>query len=163
MTEYNKSYKVKVNQFEFSFTEEQVAAADIRQVTDEHFHLIYKSAGVNGQLLESSDQLNKQSWELDGERYDIEIKDELYLMLESMGFGKSTGKQIKEIKAPMPGLVLEISVNEEQEVAEGDKLLILVAMKMENSIQIHTQAKIKKIHVEVGQAVEKGHVLIELY
>jgi len=84
-------------------------------------------------------------------------------MLESMGFGKSTGKQIKEIKAPMPGLVLEISVTEEQEVAEGDKLLILVAMKMENSIQIHTQAKIKKIHVEVGQAVEKGHVLIELY
>jgi len=53
MTEHSKSYKVKVNQFEFSFTEEQVAAADIRQVSDEHFHLIYKSAAVNGHLLKA--------------------------------------------------------------------------------------------------------------
>ena len=79
-----------------------------------------------------------------------------------MGFGIASAKQIKEIKAPMPGLVLEIAVSDGQEVNEGDKILILEAMKMENSILIHTHATIKKVIVTKGQAVEKGQVLIEL-
>ena len=62
----------------------------------------------------------------------------------------------------MPGLVLEIAVTEGQEVKEGDKILILEAMKMENSILIHTNAKIKRIAVSAGQAVDKGQVLVEL-
>jgi biotin carboxyl carrier protein len=79
-----------------------------------------------------------------------------------MGFGLSNNKAIKEIKAPMPGLVLEIAVIDGQDVKDGDKILILEAMKMENSIMIHTAAKIKKIIVAAGQAVEKGQVLVEL-
>jgi biotin carboxyl carrier protein len=62
----------------------------------------------------------------------------------------------------MPGLVVDVVVTEGQEVAEGDKLLILSAMKMENSILIHAAATIKKINVKPGEAVEKGQVLIEL-
>jgi acetyl/propionyl-CoA carboxylase alpha subunit len=78
-----------------------------------------------------------------------------------MGYGSISNKHIKEIKAPMPGLVLEIAVTEGQEVEEGGKILILVAMKMENSILIHTKATIKKILVSAGHAVEKGQVLVE--
>ena len=62
----------------------------------------------------------------------------------------------------MPGLVLEIAVSDGQEVNEGDKMLVLEAMKMENSILIQTNATIKKVIVTAGQAVEKGQVLIEL-
>ncbi|MGF2413251.1 MAG: biotin/lipoyl-containing protein, partial [Ferruginibacter sp.] len=66
-----------------------------------------------------------------------------------------------EINAPMPGMVLEIAVAEGQAVNEGDKVLILGAMKMENSILTHAGATIKRIVVAVGQAVEKGQVLVE--
>ena len=62
----------------------------------------------------------------------------------------------------MPGLVLEVNVSEGQEVKEGDKILILVAMKMENSLMIHADATIKKICVKAGDPVEKGQVLVEL-
>jgi biotin carboxyl carrier protein len=62
----------------------------------------------------------------------------------------------------MPGLVLDISVLEGQEVKEGDRILILEAMKMENSIMIHTDAIIKGIRVKAGQAVDKGQVLVDL-
>ena len=99
---------------------------------------------------------------MEGETFHIEIKDEMDQVVEKMGFGKASNKQIKEIKAPMPGLVLEIAVSEGQEVAEGDKILILGAMKMENSILINTRATIKRIAVSAGQAVEKGQVLVEL-
>jgi biotin carboxyl carrier protein len=100
--------------------------------------------------------------EVDGETYEVEIKDELDQMLDVMGFGIASTKQIKEIKAPMPGMVLEIVVLDGQDVNEGDKVLILGAMKMENCILVQTNATIKRVAVAVGQAVEKGQVLVEL-
>jgi biotin carboxyl carrier protein len=62
----------------------------------------------------------------------------------------------------MPGLVLDVSVEEGQEVQEGDRLLILEAMKMENSITIHAAAKIRKVLVKKGQPVDKNQILVEL-
>ncbi|HRO71407.1 MAG TPA: acetyl-CoA carboxylase biotin carboxyl carrier protein subunit [Chitinophagaceae bacterium] len=79
-----------------------------------------------------------------------------------MGFNAGKGKQHKEIKAPMPGLVLSIAVTEGQQVIEGDKILILEAMKMENNIMTHANARISRIAVKEGQAVEKGQMLVEL-
>jgi biotin carboxyl carrier protein len=141
MTENNPArYNIKVNDFEFSFTEEQLA----------------------GTLVESDESCKKQTVEIEGEVFDIQIKDNLDLTLDKMGFNIGVGKQIKEIKAPMPGMVLEIAVAEGQQVHEGDKILILVAMKMENSIAISTSAIIKRIAVNAGEAVEKGQVLVEL-
>ena len=81
--------------------------------------------------------------EVDSESYTVNIKDELDQMLEKMGFGASSTRHVKEIKAPMPGLVLQVSVKEGQEV-KGERILILEAMKMENSITLHTNATIKK-------------------
>ena len=99
---------------------------------------------------------------MDGETYNVEIKDELDQMLDVMGFSVSTAKLIKEVKAPMPGMVLEVVVKEGQQIKEGEKILILGAMKMENSILGHSDATIKRVAVTVGQAVEKGQVLVEL-
>jgi len=58
--------------------------------------------------------------------------------------------------------VLHVSVTEGQEIKEGEPVLVLEAMKMENSIVLHGDAKIKKILVKTGQSVEKGQVLVEL-
>jgi biotin carboxyl carrier protein len=162
MTDKNTKYKVKVNEFEFAFTQEQLDAVDIIQKSPEEFNLIKDNRSVNAKLVGSDSTGKKAAIEVQGETFDVEIKDELDQMLEKMGFGLAINKPIKEIKAPMPGLVLEIAVSEGQEVAEGEKILILVAMKMENSIMIHTNATIKRIAVVAGQAVEKGQVLVEL-
>jgi biotin carboxyl carrier protein len=70
-------------------------------------------------------------------------------------------KQINAIKAPMPGLILEISVVVGQTVKENDSLLILEAMKMENSFLSPRDGIIKSISVILGDAVDKGQLLIE--
>jgi biotin carboxyl carrier protein len=62
----------------------------------------------------------------------------------------------------MPGLILEISAKEGQEVKEGDYILVLEAMKMENAITAPRDAVIKKITAKKGETVEKNQVLIEL-
>jgi len=67
-----------------------------------------------------------------------------------------------EIVAPMPGKVLSVLVQEGQEVASGDGLLILEAMKMENRILAEAPAVVRRVHVVDGQMVDGGAVLIEL-
>lgn len=162
MPNSNKIYKVKANEFEFSFTADEINKIDFIKKSPEEFNIIKNNRSVNIRLLKSDSTGKAVIAEVDGECFTIEIKDGLDQMLEKMGFDAAPVKHIKEIKAPMPGLVLDIAVKEGQAVKEGEKILILEAMKMENSIMLHANATIKKINVKPGQAVDKGQVMIEL-
>lgn len=162
MKDTKKEYKVKSNDFEFTFSNEQIDSFNMTQRSPSTFHIIKDNRSVNAKVIEADINTKQMTIEVEGEQFQIEINEELDQILEKMGFGIAQNKLIKEIKAPMPGLVLEISVVEGQEVLEGDKILILVAMKMENSIVIHSNATIKRIAVVTGQAVEKGQLLVEL-
>jgi biotin carboxyl carrier protein len=162
MPDKDSSYKIMVNGFVFFFTRRDLETLDLATISPTEFNCLKDNQSVNAQLVQAN-LLNKTfTIETGGETYEVSIKDELDQQLEQMGFGAASGKQVKEIKAPMPGLVLEISVSEGQQVKEGDRILILEAMKMENSILIHGDATIKKIAVTAGQAVEKGQVLVVL-
>lgn len=162
MSESTKPFKVKANDFVFYFDQADIDAADFFKKSPEEFNMIMEHRSVNARLLEADINGKKIKLELDGENFEMEIKNQLDQMLDSMGFSSVSTKQIKEIKAPMPGLVLEIAVKEGQEVKEGDRILILEAMKMENSIMIQSNAVIKRIAVTAGQPVDKGQVLVEL-
>lgn len=134
MSELKKVLKVKANEFSFTFEEEAIEAADLIKKSPSEFNLIKDHRSVNAKLLAEDITGKKVKLEIDGETYEVEIKDELDQMLDQMGFSTVSTKQIKEVKAPMPGMVLDVNVKDGQEVKEGDKLLILGAMKMENSI-----------------------------
>jgi len=158
----NKSYQALVNGFTFNLTKTALDTVDLVKRSPAEFHLIKDHRSINARLVETDITGKKLKIEIAGEIFDIEIKDELDQLLEIMELGTASKKQVKEIRAPMPGLVLEIAITAGQEVNEGDKILILQAMKMENSVIIHTRAKIRKVVVTAGQAVEKGQVLVEL-
>ena len=162
MPEKNETLQVKSNDFLFSLSVKEAEEANLVNRNDNDYHIIKDNRSVHARVTETDASGKKITVEVEGETFEVEIKDELDQVLQKMGFGSVSQKHIKKIKAPMPGLVLEISVKEGQEVLEGEKLLILEAMKMENSIVIHANATIKKINIKKGQAVEKGQVLIEL-
>lgn len=67
-----------------------------------------------------------------------------------------------EIQSVIPGTIIDIFVKEGEVVAEGEPLLILEAMKMQNRIQMPFTAKIKKINVEIGVRIPKDALMIEL-
>lgn len=67
-----------------------------------------------------------------------------------------------EIQSFIPGTIIQISVNEGDLVNEGDPLLILEAMKMQNRIEMPFTARIKKINVNVGDRIPKDSIMIEL-
>jgi pyruvate carboxylase subunit B len=63
------------------------------------------------------------------------------------------------VEAPMPGMIIRYEVKEGDSVNEGDVLLILEAMKMENSITSPVAGTVKKIHFKDGDSVQRGDVL----
>ena len=158
----NDVFALHVNEFIFLTTLEELGSTDIITHSPTEFHLIHNHRSVDGKVHECDLSGKKLRVEVEGEMFDVEIKDPLDQMLEKMGFGMADGKHIEDIRAPMPGLVLHVSVTEGQEIKEGEPVLVLEAMKMENSIILHGDAKIKKILVKTGQSVEKGQVLVEL-
>jgi biotin carboxyl carrier protein len=68
----------------------------------------------------------------------------------------------KIIRAPMPGLVLEIKVKPGDKVVRNQALVIIEAMKMENLIKAQGNATVKAVHVSPKQSVEKNDKLLEL-
>src|SRR5690606_27194093 len=109
-----------------------------------------------------NDFLNKSyKVKVNDSEYEVSIATELDQLIKELGFEVGSSKQVNAIKAPMPGLILNIHVEVGQEVQENDPLLILEAMKMENSFNSPRAGKIKSILVEKGQAVDKGQLLIE--
>ncbi|MCP4168702.1 MAG: biotin/lipoyl-binding protein [Chloroflexi bacterium] len=66
------------------------------------------------------------------------------------------------VKAPIPGLITRVLVQAKQEVAAGQPLLILEAMKMENEIRAPRAGFVTALRVEPGQTVGMGDVLVEI-
>lgn len=91
---------------------------------------------------------------------DVSITDHMDQILDKLGMNMTASTVIKDIKAPMPGSILNILVSEGDEVQEGDKLLVLEAMKMENIIKAPGASKVSKVHIVEKENVEKNQVLI---
>jgi len=95
-----------------------------------------------------------------GRKYSGEILEETLAKLKSTA-PKEVLKQ-KEQKAPMPGLIVKIEVEEGQIVKMGEGILIMEAMKMENEIKSSYEGKVKKILVSEKQTVDKDQLLLVL-
>ncbi len=93
--------------------------------------------------------------------YTVKVVEPIDELLKSLGMGSGSQKKIKELKAPMPGLVLKVLVKVGDAVVKDTPLVILEAMKMENVIKAVGDGIIKEIKVIEGQAVEKSAIMIE--
>ena len=95
-----------------------------------------------------------------GENLKIELREPLDEILKSMGLEDAMTPKVSDVKAPMPGLVLEVNVKPGDHVKKGDTIVVLEAMKMENSIKSPVEAIVQSVSVEKGQAVDKNAVLV---
>jgi biotin carboxyl carrier protein len=100
--------------------------------------------------------------EVNGNNYALSLADEYDLMVDKMGLLTAKNHKINNIKAPMPGLIIDIMVAVGQNVVAGTPLVVLSAMKMENIITSPGEGIIKSIEVEVKDAVDKGQLIIEM-
>jgi pyruvate carboxylase subunit B len=95
------------------------------------------------------------------QRLRAEVVDERTRAIREMTGGGAAAEE-KEVKAPMPGLVVRVEVEPGQPVRAGQGVVIVEAMKMENELKAPADGVVASIAVAAGQPVEKGHVLLVL-
>ena len=96
-----------------------------------------------------------------GQEIPVEIEDYNLARLRQTA-GMASGKVIKTtIKAPMPGLILDVKVSPGDRIPKNHPVLIVEAMKMENIIKAPSDGIVKAVHVTAGTSVEKGDILVE--
>lgn len=141
--------------------DQQLFQGDIVSITDRHFHVIWENKSYNLEVVEANPAEKTFQIRINGQLYHTAAKDQIDLLLEGMGLQQQASHKMNHVKAPMPGLIQSIAVQEGEQVQKGDILLVLVAMKMENMIKAAGDGTVKTIKVCAGETVEKNQVLLE--
>ena len=115
---------------------------------------------LNNTVLEWESEKKKEGYQIlwKGKRFTAQVQDQNLAQIARVS--PDTATPLKEIKSPLPGVVVRIEVKEEEEVQAGQGVLILEAMKMENEIKSPFAGRVKKIQVRERQTVEKDQSLV---
>lgn len=138
----------------------EAVKADIVKLNDTLYHVINNVGSYNAEVVNFNMEAKTAEIKVNNNMYSITAKDQFDLLLDKMGLSNLMTARISEIKAPMPGMVLKVLVEEGTEVKKGDNLFVLEAMKMENIIKSPADVTVKTIKIQPGDKVEKGQVLI---
>lgn len=123
--------------------------------------IILNNKSFNTEVIDFNKVEKTCTIKVNGNNYTVKVEDKFDQLLKQLGLDNIASAKIAEIKAPMPGLVLDIIVEEGIEVKKGDNLLILEAMKMENIIKSPADGVVKKLSIIKGDKVEKNQVLLQ--
>lgn len=98
---------------------------------------------------------------MDGHRYDVEALDERTRAIRDLTAAAAVSGGPRPLLAPMPGLIVRVTVQEGDAVDAGQGIVVMEAMKMENELRAASAGTVKTIHILPGMAVEKGALLVE--
>lgn len=111
-------------------------------------------------LVDRDPAAKTSSWWIDGDVYEVRSLRPIDALLDQLGMAATAAKGLDVLKAPMPGLVLRVDAAAGGTVEQGQTLLVLEAMKMENNLKSPVAGEVAEVFVQPGQAVEKGAPLL---
>jgi biotin carboxyl carrier protein len=155
-----KSFAVEPSDDGFKINDE-VIAWDLVKIADGIFHILHNNKSYRAEVVKADHATKTFTIRINGRNYTVDVKDRFDLLLEKMGMNGSTAGKINSVKAPMPGLIIDLKIKAGDQVKQGDPLLILEAMKMENIIKSPGEGTVKLVKIKKGDSVEKNQVLIE--
>ena len=159
--------KVSKKEFEVVFTNDEKSSGtisghsfgwDVSKISETVFHIIKNRQSYNVEVLEGGEGTTRLK--VNGNIYEAETIDKFDELLKSLGMEKGGLNKVNDLEAPMPGLVLEVSVKPGDQLQKGDRVLVLEAMKMENVIKAPSDVTVGSIEVEQGSTVEKNEVMV---
>jgi biotin carboxyl carrier protein len=136
-----------------------VYTLDLLRIKPGSLHVLRNNRSYTVEILKTDPNAKSVLMLINGNKYQVELRDKYDELLNSLGMNL-TARVVKEMKAPMPGMVLDILVKAGDEVSKDQPLIVLEAMKMENMLKSPADGKIKSISISKGNAVEKNQVLI---
>jgi len=120
---------------------------------------------VNGKSHEGYAALGEENWQvlLRGHLYPVIVEDEREKRLRSTAGGGVAETGEYHLRAPMPGLIVTVLVEEGQTVKKGQVLLILESMKMQNELKAPRDGTIGRVRVKASESVEQKQTLLSIH
>lgn len=117
---------------------------------------------LNHRSLEAIVEERDDHWQvlIHGELYEAQVQDERAYRLARARGTEAVVTGDAAVKAPMPGLIVAVHVVEGDRVLQGDKVVILESMKMENELRAPRDGVVTRVHVQAGASVEKDQALV---
>lgn len=156
------SYKINIDDQVFDLSRADVQDLNMIENGNQTLHLLQDNQSYHISVIDTDFDNKKLMLEINGNPYEISIEDEYDQLVKKMGLSAGGAQKLTNIKAPMPGLILDILVEPGQAIEKGTQLLILEAMKMENVLKSEGEGIVKSIEIKKGAAVDKGQILIEM-
>ncbi len=98
--------------------------------------------------------------ELEGRAFLVRVEDERARHIRELASAAAPPELHREVRAPMPGLIVKVEVVVGQEVEPGTGLIVMEAMKMENELRADSGGTVSKVSVKPGQTVNRGDLLV---
>lgn len=155
-----KTYLIEINDDRHVIVDGVEYAIDFTGVSGQAFYSLL----LNNESYEAFVEEGSEAWQvlLRGALYDVRVADEREERLRKAAGGVAEAGGELQIKAPMPGLVVAVAVEEGQEVAKGDILVILESMKMQNELKSPRDGKVSRVRIKAGNSVEQNEVMVTL-
>ncbi len=133
---------------------------DILEYKKGKFHIILDKRSYCAEILSVDSETKTCEIKVGNSIIPVSVMDKYDELLKDMGIDAVAGKRVNDIKAPMPGMVLQVMVQNGQPIKKGDAIVVLEAMKMENILKSPSDGTIKNILVVTGDKVEKNQVMV---
>lgn len=144
-----------------TFVNDKEVELNVSKISLSQTHILYQHRSYNIEIIDANLQDKTCKIKINGTIYETKVEDQFDQLLKQLGMDTLASGKIAEIKAPMPGLVLKVLVEENVEVKKGDNLLVLEAMKMENILKSTTDGIVSKVAVKQGDKVDKNQILVQ--
>lgn len=136
--------------------------AHLEEVEGTPIFLLNAGGTLHRLAVQRGDERGKYVLWSDEHRFDVEALDERRRAIQEMTGAAAAHAGPAPLIAPMPGLVVRVSVQPGDQVQAGQPLVVMEAMKMENELRSTSAGTVNTVRVQPGAVVEKGAVLVEL-
>ena len=155
-------YVLHTDNESFELSLDDIKNLDLIQEGADSFHILEDGQSNSIQIVGFDSNLKTLSLQINNRTVHFKIDDQIDQLIKKMGYSLKKEHKFSALISPMPGLIVDILVKPGQTVHEGDDMVILEAMKMENIIKAPGDGVVSEILSEKGNTVEKNQVIIEM-
>lgn len=133
---------------------------DMIERSEGMFHILSEGKSYRAKVINVDMEAKKVRLLINEKEYHVQVQSDRDVLLKKLGIEAGSGSSQNDIKAPMPGLILDVMAEPGQVIKKGDPVLVLEAMKMENILKAPGDGTIKSIAAKKGDTVAKNQVLV---
>jgi biotin carboxyl carrier protein len=158
----SKTYIIEINDDKRVFVDGVEYAVDFESVSGQPVYSLLLDGRSYEAYVYEDEEVDAWQVLLSGDLYSVEVEDEREKRLRAQAGGVVQASGEFHLKAPMPGLIVDVPVVEGQAVKKGDILVILESMKMQNELKCPADGTVTRVRAKAGESVEHHQVLLSV-